>query len=76
MQSDFDLYWQRLMAPIRALEQRVAALEARPSRAEEAGGVALVDALPAPGVKGRILFRTTDNTFYGDTGAAWVAFHV
>lgn len=75
MQNDFDLYWQRLMAPIRALEQRVAALESRPSRAEEAGGVAVVDTLPAAGVPGRILFRTTDKKFYGDTGAAWVAFH-
>ena len=73
--NDFDLYWQRLMAPIRALEQRVAALESRPSRTEEAGGVAVVDALPAAGVPGRILFRTTDKKFYGDTGAAWVAFH-
>jgi len=75
MSSEFDLYWNRLMAPIRALEQRVAALEGRPSRAEEAGGVAVVDALPAAGVPGRILFRTTDRKFYGDTGTAWVAFH-
>lgn len=73
--SEFDLYWRRLMAPIRELEQRVAALEGRPSRAEEAGGVEVVDVLPPAGVPGRILFRTTDNAFYGDTGAAWVAFH-
>lgn len=75
MTSDFDLYWRRLMEPIRELERRVAALEGRPSRAEEAGGVAVVDALPPPGIRGRILFRTTDNTFYGDNGTGWVAFH-
>ena len=75
MSSEFDLYWRRLMAPIRELEQRVASLEGRPSRAEEAGGVAVVDALPAAGVPGRILFRMTDRKFYGDTGTAWVAFH-
>lgn len=73
--NDFDLYWKRLMAPIRDLERRVAALESRPSRAEEAGGVALVDALPPAGKKGRVVFLTADNKFYGDTGATWVAFH-
>jgi len=35
----------------------------------------VVYALPAAGVLGRILVRTTDKKFYGDTGAAWVAFH-
>lgn len=75
MTTDFDLLWTRLMEPIRDLERRVTALEGRPSRAEEAGGVASVETLPVPGVRGRILFRTTDGKFYGDTGAAWVAFH-
>lgn len=73
--NEFDLYWRRLMAPVRELEQRVAALEGRPSRAEEAGGVAVVDTLPPAGVPGRILFRSSDSKFYGDTGSNWVAFH-
>lgn len=75
MATDFDLYWKRLMEPVRELERRVAALEARPSRAEEAGGVALVSSLPPAGIRGRIVFDTATGKFYGDTGTAWVAFH-
>ena len=73
--TEFDLLWRRLTEPIRDLERRIARLESRPSRAEEAGAVALVSSLPAAGIKGRIVFDLATGKFYGDTGTAWVAFH-
>jgi hypothetical protein len=68
----FQFMWDKLNEPIKALETRVADLSRQSSRAETAGAVEVVDALPSAGEKGRVLYLSTNNKLYYDNGSSFV----
>lgn len=74
----FEALWKAVQEPYIRLRDKVQRLEARPSRAETAGAVLVVDTLPDYGEKGRILYLESgdgNEGFWGDIGTAWVKLH-
>lgn len=71
-QGGFNHLWDSLMAPVRELQDQVTNINRLASRAEVAGAVEVVGALPAAGEKGRLLFLSTDNMMYFDNGTTWI----
>lgn len=68
--DDFLTLFRALDAPFAELRRRLAALEKQPARSEVAGAVEVVEALPAAGQPGRLLYQRGDG-LYADNGAGW-----
>lgn len=68
--AEFEALWKALNQQITPLGKRLAAVEAQRSRAEVAGAVEVVAALPVYGQAGRLLFVTGDG-LYVDLGTGW-----
>lgn len=72
-EKEFDQLWTTLMEPIRALETRISDLSRQSARAEVAGALEVVSALPSAGKQGRLLWKANDGA-YADDGTAWGKF--
>lgn len=70
-EQDFNQMWAAFLEPVRALEERVTAMSRQSARAEVAGAVEVVAALPTAGQAGRIVMLDSDKTLYVDDGTAW-----
>ncbi len=70
--EQFLALFRQMQEPVEGLEGRLAQLEKQPSRAEVAGAVEVVAALPAAGQQGRILYQSGDPAgLYVDGGTQW-----
>lgn len=70
--DDFLALFRALDEPFAEVRRRLAALEKQPARAEVAGAVEVVAALPTAGQPGRLLYQSAAPAgLYADNGAGW-----
>ena len=67
----FDQLWTELNKPLNQMRARIRQLSKLTPRAEVAGAVEVVDALPDAGKKGRLLYDDSADAVYVDLGSGW-----